>query len=303
MSSDTREEQLAIRIADLTAADPQFAAAIPSDTVTAAVDVPGLLLPEIVQTLLQGYAERPALGERAQEFVTDPATGRTTARLLPRFDTISYGQLWDRVRALAAALHATAVATGDRVAILGFTSADYTVIDTALGQIGAVSVPLQTSSSPESLAPIVTETEPRVIAASVDHLAAAVELAVTAHAPARVLVFDYHPELDDHRDAVASASERLAGTGVAVETLTDLLDRGDKLPAPEAPKADGTDPLALLIYTSGSTGAPKGAMYLQSSVGKFWRRNSKAWLGPVSSAINLSFMPMSHVMGRGILYA
>ena len=303
MSSDTREEQLAIRIADLTAADPQFAAAIPSDTVTAAVDVPGLLLPEIVQTLLQGYAERPALGERAQEFVTDPATGRTTARLLPRFDTISYGQLADRVRALAAALHATAVATGDRVAILGFTSADYTVIDTALGQIGAVSVPLQTSSSPESLAPIVTETEPRVIAASVDHLAAAVELAVTAHAPARVLVFDYHPELDDHRDAVASASERLAGTGVAVETLTDLLDRGDKLPAPEAPKADGTDPLALLIYTSGSTGAPKGAMYLQSSVGKFWRRNSKAWLGPVSSAINLSFMPMSHVMGRGILYA
>nr|MDT0523741.1 oxidoreductase [Streptomyces sp. DSM 41633] len=121
MSSDTREEQLAIRIADLTAADPQFAAAIPSDTVTAAVDVPGLLLPEIVQTLLQGYAERPALGERAQEFVTDPATGRTTARLLPRFDTISYGQLWDRVRALAAALHSTGVATGDRVAILGFT--------------------------------------------------------------------------------------------------------------------------------------------------------------------------------------
>ncbi|MEV0669950.1 carboxylic acid reductase [Mycobacterium sp. NPDC050441] len=303
MSFDTRDEQLAIRIADLTASDPQFAAAIPSDTVTAAVDVPGLLLPEIIQTVLQGYAERPALGERAQEFVTDPATGRTTSRLLPRFDTISYGQLWDRVRALAAALHASGVAAGDRVAILGFTSADYTVIDTALAQIGAVSVPLQTSSSPEALAPIVTETEPRVIAASVDHLADAVELALTAHAPARVVAFDHHAEIDDHRDAVTSASERLATAGVAVETLADLLDRGGKLPAPEARKADDTDPLALLIYTSGSTGAPKGAMYLQSSVAKFWRRNSKAWLGPVSSAINLSFMPMSHVMGRGILYA
>ncbi|WP_166904433.1 carboxylic acid reductase [Mycobacterium sp. DL440] len=303
MSFDTRDEQLAIRIADLTATDPQFAAAIPSDTVTAAVDVPGLLLPEIVQTLLQGYAERPALGERAQEFVTDPTTGRTTARLLPRFDTISYGQLWDQVRAVAAALHASGVAAGDRVAILGFTSADYTVIDTALGQIGAVSVPLQTSSSPDALAPIVTETEPRVIAASVDHLADAVELALTSHTPARVVAFDHHAEIDDHRDAVASAAERLAGTGVAVETLADLLARGSELPSPEAPKADGTDPLALLIYTSGSTGAPKGAMYLQSSVGKFWRRNSKAWLGPVSSAINLSFMPMSHVMGRGILYA
>ncbi|MEX3647125.1 carboxylic acid reductase [Mycolicibacterium porcinum] len=303
MSFDTRDEQLASRIADLTATDPQFAAAIPSDTVTAAVDAPGLLLPEIVQTVLEGYSERPALGERALEFVADPATGRTTARLLPRFETISYGELWQRVRALAAALHASGVTTGDRVAILGFTSADYTVIDTALGQIGAVSVPLQTSSSPEALAPIVTETEPRVIAASVDHLADAVELALTAHAPARLLVFDHHPEIDDHRDAVASAAERLIGAAVSVDTLAELLDRGSELPTPPAPESDGTDPLALLIYTSGSTGAPKGAMYLQSSVAKFWRRNSKAWLGPVSSAINLSFMPMSHVMGRGILYA
>ncbi|KHO21772.1 carboxylic acid reductase [Mycolicibacterium setense] len=305
MSFDTREEQLASRIADLTANDPQFAAAIPSDTVTAAVDVPGLLLPEIVQTLLQGYAERPALGERALEFVVDPATGRTVARLLPRFDTISYGELWGRVSALGAAFHASGVAAGDRIAILGFTSADYTVIDTALSQIGAVSVPLQTSSTPEALAPIVAETEPRVIAASVDHLADAVELALSAHAPASVLVFDHHPEIDDHRDAVAAAAARLreAGSSVAVDTLADLLDRGRELPAPPVPEAEDTDPLALLIYTSGSTGAPKGAMYLQSAVAKFWRRNSKAWLGPVSSAINLSFMPMSHVMGRGILYA
>ncbi|WP_441962509.1 carboxylic acid reductase [Mycolicibacterium houstonense] len=303
MSIDTRDEQLASRIAELTATDPQFAAAIPSDTVTAAVDVPGLKLPEIVATVLQGYAERPALGERAVDFVVDPATGRTTTRLLPRFDTISYGELWDRVRALAAALHASGVTVGDRVAILGFTSADYTVIDTALGQIGAVSVPLQTSSSPQSLAPIVTETEPRVIAASVDHLADAVELALTAHAPAHLVVFDHHTQVDDHRDAVASATEKLAGAGVNVETLSELVNRGNDLPAPPAPESDGTDPLALLIYTSGSTGAPKGAMYLQSSVAKFWRRNSKAWLGPVSAAINLSFMPMSHVMGRGILYA
>ncbi|MUL84344.1 MULTISPECIES: carboxylic acid reductase [unclassified Mycolicibacterium] len=305
MPFESRDEQLASRIADLTATDPQFAAAIPSDTVTSAVDVPGLLLPEIVQTVLQGYAERPALGERALDFVVDPATGRTTARLLPRFDTISYGQLWDRVRALGAALHESGVAAGDRVAILGFTSADYTVIDIALGQIGAVSVPLQTSSSPDSLAPIVAETQPRVFAASVDHLADAVELALTSHAPANILVFDHHPEVDDHRDVVASATERLAAAGgtVALDTLADLVDRGNKLPAPPTPKADDTDPLALLIYTSGSTGTPKGAMYLQSAVGKFWRRNSKAWLGPVSSAINLSFMPMSHVMGRGILYA
>ncbi|CQD25252.1 acyl-CoA synthetase [Mycolicibacterium conceptionense] len=132
-----------------------------------------------------------------------------------------------------------------------------------------------------------------MIAASVDHLADAVELALTAHAPAQLVAFDHHAEIDDHRDAVASATEKLAGAGVQVETLSELLNRGKDLPTPPVPESDGTDPLALLIYTSGSTGAPKGAMYLQSSVAKFWRRNSKAWLGPVSSAINLSFMPMS----------
>jgi fatty acid CoA ligase FadD9 len=305
MTTDTREERLERRIADLVSTDPQFAAAAPSETVSAAADAEGLQLPRIVQTVLQGYADRPAIGERAVEFVTDPQTGRTHAQLLPRFDTITYGEVWERVRALAAALHQAGVTPGDRVGILGFASADYTVIDTTLGQLGAVSVPLQTSSSASALVPIVVETEPRVIAASVDYLADAVELALTAYAPAKVIVFDHHPEVDDHRDAVAAARVRLAeaGSPIVVDTLADLLAQGNDLPQAPAPEATDDDPLALLIYTSGSTGAPKGAIYLQSAVAKFWRRNSKAWFSPTAASINLCFMPMSHVMGRGILYA
>ena len=49
---------------------------------------------------------------------------------------------------------------GDRVAMLGFTSVDYTTVDMALVQIGAVSVPLQTSAPVAQLRPIVAETEP-----------------------------------------------------------------------------------------------------------------------------------------------
>ncbi|WP_018600396.1 carboxylic acid reductase [Mycobacterium sp. 155] len=304
MTTDTYEGRLERRVADLVSTDPQFAAAAPSEAVSAAADAEGLKLPKIVQTVLQGYADRPAIGERAVEFVTDPQTGRTSAQLLPRFDTITYGEVWERVRALASALHQAGVAPGDRVNILGFASADYTVIDTALGQLGAVSVPLQTSSSVSALAPIVIETEPRVIAASVDHLNDAVELALTAHAPAKLVVFDHHLEVDDHRDAVAAATARLtdAGHPIVVETLADLLAQGKNLPQAPAPESSDED-LALLIYTSGSTGAPKGAIYRQSAVAKFWRRNSKAWFSPTAASINLCFMPMSHVMGRGILYA
>ncbi|HWT49022.1 MAG TPA: AMP-binding protein, partial [Mycobacterium sp.] len=303
MSTITQEERLARRVDDLTANDPQFAAARPDPTVAAALEQPGLRLPQIVQTVLEGYADRRALGQRAVEFVKDAKTGRTVLEVLPRFETITYRELGDRVGALARAWADDSVQAGDRVCVLGFTSVDYTTIDIALGRLGAVSVPLQTSAAITQLQPIVTETEPSVIAASVNQLPDAVELILAGYLPAKLVVFDYHQEVDDQREAVETARGRLADTPVVVETLPDVLDRGRALPAAAPiPGAEEDNPLALLIYTSGSTGAPKGAMYPQSNVGKMFRRSARNWFGESAASITLNFMPMSHVMGRGILY-
>ena len=303
MSTITREEWLARRVEELTATDPQFAAARPDPAVAAALEQPGLRLPQIIRTVLEGYADRPALGQRAVEFAKDPKTGRTVLGVLPHFDTLTYGELGDRVDALSRALTGDPVQAGDRVCVLGFNSVDFTTIDVALAQTGAVAVPLQTSAVTTQLQPIVAETEPSLIAASVNQLPDAVELILGGgHTPAKLVVFDYHPEVDDQREAVETARARLADT-VVVETLADVLERGRKLPVtPAAEPDDSGDPLALLIYTSGSTGAPKGAMYPQSNVGKMWRRSSRNWFGESAASITLNFMPMSHVMGRGILY-
>jgi len=148
-----------------------------------------------------------------------------------------------------------------------------------------------------------------VIAASVNQLHHAVELILSAHVPATLVVFDYYPEVDDQREAVDTARAQLADTPVIVETLAEILERGKALSSgPVRPQdvhddsADNADPLALLIYTSGSTGAPKGAMYPQSNVAKLWRRSSSNWFGPSAASITLNFMPMSHGMGRVILY-
>jgi fatty acid CoA ligase FadD9 len=305
-------DQVARRVEELSANDPQFAAAKPSPAVAAALELPGLRLPQIIQTVLEGYAGRPALGQRAVEFVKDPKTRRTSAKLLPWFDTITYGELAARVDVLSRAwTHGAegAVAAGDRVCVLGFTSVDYTTIDIALGVVGAVSVPLQTSAAITQLQPIVSETEPSMVAASVNQLHDAVELILSGHVPAKLVVFDYYPEVDDQREAVETARARLADTPVIVETLADVVDRGKAVSSgPVRPVAvpddfaDSGDPLALLIYTSGSTGAPKGAMYPQSNVGKLWRRSSGNWFGPSAASITLNFLPMSHGMGRVILY-
>lgn len=302
---ETRESRLERRIAQLYRTDEQFAAARPDPAVTARAEKPGLRPIELVRIVMEGYAHRPALGQRAVEYVTDRRTGHTTAKLLPGFDTLTYREVWDRAGAIAAALAGDPVRPGDRVCVLGFTSADYTVIDVALIRLGAVAVPLPVSSAAARLRPIVAETEPVVLAASIGNLADAVELALTGHTPARLLVFDHHARDDDERAALAAARARLAeaGSPVVVETLAEVVARGAALPPAPVPEPASADPLALLIYTSGSTGAPKGAMIPERLVADHWRpTSSEKWgLRGTDPAIVLGFMPMSHIMGRSIL--
>ena len=306
MSNDEREARLESRIADLYSSDEQFAAAKPDDAVAAAAEA-APRLSGTVRAVLEGYADRPALGTRAVEYVTHG--GRTTAKLLPHYDTVSYGELGERVQALGADLRDRGVHAGDRIAILGFTSVDYTTFDVVASQLGAVSVPLQTSAPLAQLQPIAEETEPVVLASSIDYVDEAVELILAGPAPARLIVFDFTPEIDDQREAFEAATARLQDSDVVVETLAAVLERGRGLDAPQSVDTDNDtdedDPLALLVYTSGSTGAPKGAMYPESKVANMWRTSAGAhWddAPGVLPAISLAFLPMSHVMGRGVLY-
>ena len=122
-SATAREARRQSRFEKLASSDAQLVAAQPDPAVTASLDTPGMLLTDVIRTVMDGYADRPALGQRAVEFVTD-ANGRTVAELQPRFDTVTYRETWARVCALADALADNPVRPGDCVATLGFTSAD-----------------------------------------------------------------------------------------------------------------------------------------------------------------------------------
>ncbi|MGW5520623.1 carboxylic acid reductase [Nocardia africana] len=303
-SVNTYEASRQDRFEKLISSDAQLGAAQPDPTIAAALDDPGVLLADTVRTVLNGYGDRPALGQRAVEFVIG-ADGRTVAELQPRFDTLTYRETWSRVRALADALAGSPVRPGDRVVTLGFTSADYVIVDMALSLAGAVAVPLQTSAPVQQLHPILLETEPVAILSSVDHLADAVELALTAYTPKRLVVFDYHPQVDDHREALESAVARLADRHVTVEALDDVIAQAPEPVDGAATSSGDGDALRLLIYTSGSTGTPKGAMYTDRLMANSWR----GWFRHGSDldhklpAITLNFMPISHVMGRVSLYS
>ncbi len=292
-------ERLARRRERLYADDEQFRDTKPDDDIAAAARAPGLRIAEVMATVLQGYARRPALAQRAREIVTDPATGRSTLDFLPRFETITYTDLWARVQATAADWHhheRHPVRAGDFVCVLGFASIDYTAIECACIHLGAVVVPLQTSAPAAQHAPILAETRPRILAVGIDNLATAVEAALADTAPDRLIVFDYEARDDDQRAGFEAAVARLseAGSALTIEMMDTVVTHGAVLPpAPLHVAADGEDPLAWVFYTSGSTGTPKGAMFTESLCIGTWLAQSDQ---PV---ITLSYMPMSHLIGYG----
>ena len=123
-----RQQQVRRRFDELTASDPQLVAARPDLGVSETLAEGDKGLVESIRTVMESYADRTAVAQRSVEYVTDPATGRTSAELLPEFCTLTYRQLWGRVRTLANALAGDPVEYGDCVTVFGFNSVDYAVI-------------------------------------------------------------------------------------------------------------------------------------------------------------------------------
>jgi len=302
--TDGGTTKLAQRVTDLLAGDTQFTAALPDKDICQTILRPGIGWSELMRVVAEGYADRPALGQRATRIVN--TEGGRRLDLLPRYVTVSYRELWQRVTAVAAALSHRFVRPGDRVATLGFCSVDYTTVDMAVPLLGAVSVPLHAGAPVNQLQAMVDEVEPAVIACSAEQLWAAVALASNGHRPALVLVFDFDQEVDAHLAALQDARHRLtdAGGGVCIETLSQAIERGRRLPAPRGPEADD-ERLAVIVYTSGSSGSPKGAMQPEALAKSVWTVTAGvlAQRGFAMPAITLNYMPMSHTAGRAMLYS
>lgn len=306
-----RELRVAERVEQMYANDPQFRAAAPRPEVTEAAHRQGLGLSEVVDTYLSAFADRPALGQRACEVTRDQATGLTATTLLSGFETITYRELGDRAAALATAWQAGlpgGFRPGDFVGVSGFTSIDYVVQYLACIRLGAVFVPLQTSSTAAQLARIVGETAARVLCVSLESLNTAVDVVVDAPSIERLVVFDYNSNDDHQRQRFDDARSRLAAAGhrADVAALAADLESGRGLTTePAFVPMPGEDPLATLIYTSGSTGTPKGAMYTTDMMTRTWQRphSPSVDIGRLIPAIHMQYMPLSHVYGLEWLIA
>lgn len=282
----------------LIADDPQFRAALPLPQVNEAKLKPGQGLAQIVSLCMEAYGDRPALAQRATQLIKDPDSGRTQTQLLGHFDTLSYRELWARARALASFWHHAgdkSLGADEFICIIAFAGTDFATVDLAAIHNGAVVVPMQTNGQMAQLQGIIQEVEPRWLASSLECLDTAVNLVLDGHLPVGLLLFDYRPEVDCHRENYEKAQARLteAGHPDLLVTLESACAQGQQLPAaPLFAKADSDKRLSSIYYTSGSTGMPKGAMYPEDMIKPNWQ------VAAPMPFFYIHYMPMNHAFGR-----
>jgi long-chain acyl-CoA synthetase len=201
---------------------------------------------------------------------------------------ISSNQIYQRVRALAAALQRFGARKGDPIGLISENRWEWAVSDFAVLAIGAADVPIYPTLTGEQIAELLRDAGCRIAIVSTRQQYEKLSAVRAQTGLENIVVMD--PPAPD--GAIA---------------LSELLASCDDLDAQRDPVFDAlvrsADPedLATLIYTSGTTGEPKGVVLTH---GNFAANQNVAAVdfgfGPKDACI--SFLPLSHVTARALDY-
>jgi long-chain acyl-CoA synthetase len=231
--------------------------------------------PETLNDLLRGVAAaRPDL-----EVLRFNAGGTWTG--------LTGRELAARVRNAALGLYSQGVRKDDRVALLAESGPEWTITDFAILSIGAINVPIYPTQAVPQVEYILSESEPKLLFVSTARQFKRVSSVLDQFPALRVIPFQALPTLDS---SLAKLEEEGARQAAAQPGLHDQLSAGVK----------GSD-LASIIYTSGTTGEPKGVMLTHRNI-LFNALASGEFLKIESDNSMLSFLPLSHILERMVLY-
>ncbi len=196
----------------------------------------------------------------------------------------SYAELSADVRRLAAALIASGLAAGDRVAIFSTNRPEWTLADLACATAGLVSVPLYATSTSEQARHILADSGCRLaFVEGAEELAKLADVRADLPALERVVSFE-----DASPDAASLAAELAAAPDDQTQVDARLAT---------ASAAD----LATIIYTSGTTGEPKGVMLNHRGFTHQIDVLSRSFAF-ADTDVSLCFLPLSHALERAWTY-
>ena len=188
----------------------------------------------------------------------------------------TYRELSCGVGQMAAALSAQGVLPGDRVAHLGYNSAEQLLMLFACARLGAMFVPLSWRLAPPEHRVMLNDCQPRVLLVEEPFVEACTALADVLGGAACVCTGMARPNWTTLDAMLAAASGRSAAVGHG-----------------------GMEAPVLLCYTSGSTGQPKGVVLTQNAL--FYNAVNSAHMHDMSSLdVVLTSLPLFHVGGLNI---
>ena len=190
----------------------------------------------------------------------------------------------DKANAISRGLLKKGIQPGDKVALISNNRSEWNICDIGIQQIGAISVPVYPTISPDDYRYIFNDAGVRLCIVSDEEL---------------------YQKVNSIIDQVETLNEIFTFNKVANAPSWEalLLDADEELDA-EIEKRKAAikyEDLVTLIYTSGTTGNPKGVMLSHKNL----LSNVKACeprLPVDSSAKSLSFLPVCHVYERMLLY-
>jgi long-chain acyl-CoA synthetase len=214
------------------------------------------------------------------------------------WQTWTWAQVLENVRAFSIGLEALGVKKGDTIAVVGSNRPRLYWAMAAAQAIGAIPVPLYADSVANEMAFVLEHAEVSLAVVEdqeqVDKL-----LSVSERTPKlQFIVYDEPRGLRDydHTRLKSFADVQEIGRG-------ELKASADRLPRWEASvDATKTDDLAIILYTSGTTGRPKGVMLTHENV-LVSARNGNAFDNLTEKEEVVAYLPLAWVGDHIFSYA
>ncbi|MER7605973.1 AMP-dependent synthetase/ligase [Nocardioides sp. NPDC127503] len=200
--------------------------------------------------------------------------------------TLTWGELHQRARELAAAYIAAGLKPGESVAIMAANRIEHVVADMATVLAGGVPISIYNTLAPDQVGYVAEHADPRIVVLETDDHVARWALGLKREEVVRVVTIDTAVE-DDPR---AVAWDDFVASGAAA-----LGEVGEELDARSA--AVTPDDTVTMLYTSGTTGQPKGVVLTHRNI-VFETTSSLTVSGVEEPGVLVSYLPFAHIAER-----
>jgi long-chain acyl-CoA synthetase len=222
----------------------------------------------------------------SQSFEAQAQKYGTRAFLKDKRDKVWTDHSWTDVAEAAGRLRAgllgLGVRPGDRVAILSDNCPEWIVVDQAVLGLGAIVVPLYTTSGLEETAHVINDSGSKIIAANGPELVKKI-LGLGASVPDLKAIVAMH-SVAESAPAIDGGPAVMSAASISAETPAAIVE-------------GSSDDLATIIYTSGTTGTSKGVMLSHGNL-LTNAEDSLAALALNESDMTLSHLPIAHSFER-----